>query len=346
MDADCPADPAPQNCTCVGYQPDRPLTAPPNDELLSDDVTGTSGVANPDGTRNIDFDVLEIGNGISPSGYIETRADWFSLLDQANAPDAGRAGAFLPGSGVVRLPPQHDRGAGLLPHLRARDRRRPGGPRPLCVRRRLTAGRMVPTTGPYIELEVRDGADGSAGVGETLVPSGTSLTLHIRVQAAGWVPVDEVRVVVNGEVRPELTFDATTKPKVKKRPKNPWSASRKAVERFEADVPLSLTGEDLYLLVEAGAKLDPVPTPDPEASLVVPGYVSLAFTNPVFVDVGGDGFQPPGVSALATARALAPLRTPAGRAAFAAEKEHERRAHPAIHRIRIPAEAARSALGR
>ena len=117
---------------------------------------------------------------------------------------------------------------------------------------------------------------------------------------ASWVPVDEVRVVVNGEVRPELTFDAATNPKLKKRPKHPRLARQEGASSASTPWWRSRSpGEDLFLLVEAGAKLDPLPAPDPDASLVVPGYVSLAFTNPVFVDVGGDGFDPPGVSARA-----------------------------------------------
>jgi predicted kinase len=298
----------------VGYQPDRPLTAAPNDELLSTDVTGDSGVANPNGTRNIDFDVLEVGNGIGVSGYLQTRADWFSLLDQTNAPLPGGPLHFFPGSGVsdshrntVEAPGYfrtYVLGVGDDPAALDRE----------AFDAAVLAGRMVPTTGPYIELSVSGGSKGTAGVGDTVVPAGGSLTLHLRVQAANWVPVDEVRVLVNGAV--QASFDATTKPKVRKRPKNPFSASAKAVDRFEADVPLPVGDADFYVLAEAGAKLDPMPTPDPDASLVVPDYVALAFTNPVFVDVGGDGFDPPGVSAAATAQALAPLATPAGRAAL------------------------------
>jgi hypothetical protein len=186
VDADCPADPAPQSCTCVGYQPDRALTAPPNDELLSADVTGNSGVANPDGTRNIDFDVLEIGNGIDPMGYLETRADWFSLLDQTNASAPGGPVPFLPGSGVSDSHRNTIEAPGYFRTYVLGTGDDPAALDQTAFDAAVAAGHMVPTTGPYIELEVRDGADGSAGVGETLVPSGTSLTLHIRVQAAPW----------------------------------------------------------------------------------------------------------------------------------------------------------------
>jgi hypothetical protein len=39
VDGDCPAGPG-QNCTCVGYQPDRTISTPPNDLLLDDGVLG------------------------------------------------------------------------------------------------------------------------------------------------------------------------------------------------------------------------------------------------------------------------------------------------------------------
>ncbi len=339
VDADCPAAPDPQDCRCVGYQPDRPLGDPPNDLLLSTDVTGVSGVPNP-GVRNIDFDVMEIGNGISPSGFARVRADWFSLLNQLGMPTASGPVPFIGGTGVSDSHRITLESAG---YFRTYVLGSGDDPQALDLAdydARIVAGRMMATTGPYIELTVEDGAGGSAGVGDTLVPSGSALTVRVRVQASNWVPLEEVRIVVNGAVAPERTFDADSNPAVRRAPKNPWSGGRKKVERFEAEIPLALAGQDLYLLVEAGAPLDPLPGADPNASLIVPDFVSLAFTNPVFVDVDGDGFEAPGLSAAAAAQAQAPLRSERGRALLRAEEERELRAHPPIHRIRIPAEAA------
>jgi hypothetical protein len=59
--------------------------------------------------------------------------------------------------------------------------------------------------------------------------------------------------------------------------------------------------QDTYFVVEAGARLDsPPPTADPAARLV-PGLIPFAFTNPMFVDRGGDGITPPGLPVMATA---------------------------------------------
>jgi hypothetical protein len=343
VDADCPAAPEPQVCGCVGYQPDRPLEQPPNDELLSSDVTGSSGVDNPAATRNIDFDVMEIGNGISPGGYARVRADWFSLLNQRNAETPFGLVPFIPGTGVSDSHRITLESAG---YFRTYVLGSGDDPTALDVAdydARIREGRMVATTGPYLELSLEDAGGTTRGVGETLVPTGAELTAHVRVQASPWVPVDEVRLVVNGVVSPAHVFDAGSRPKVAKRPRNPWSGGRGKVVRFEAEIPLPVGSTDFYVLAEAGAPLDPAPAPDPDASLLVPDFVSLAFTNPVFVDVDGDGFEPPGLSAEGTAQALAPLRSERGRALARAEAERDLRAHPPIHRLRIPIEAARRA---
>jgi hypothetical protein len=208
----------------------------------------------------------------------------------------------------------------------------------------ILAGRMTATTGPYIEVSLSDGAGNTAGMGSTFVPADANLTLHVRVQASNWVPVDEVRVVVNGAVPAGLAFDGTTQPKLKKTPKQRTSSAKGSVERFEAEIPLALAGTDAFVLVEAGAKLDPFPADDPFGSLLVPGYVSLAFTNPIFVDFGDDGFDPPGLAPLALAAARAPLETEAGRAAERARTEHDVESHPSLFRISISREAVERAL--
>jgi hypothetical protein len=346
VDADCPAAPDPQSCTCVGYQPERALTEPPNDELLSDDVTGGSGVPNPDGVRNIDFDQMEIGNGISPAGYAQVRTDWFSLLDQVGEATPSGPVPVIFGTGVSDSHRITVEAAGYF-----RTYVEGSGDDPNAFDRtgydaNVRAGRMMATTGPYVEATLEDGAGQTAGLGETFVPTASPLTLHVRVQASNWVPVEEVRVVVNGDVPAGLSFDQTTKPSVRKPPKKPWSKSKKKVERFEADVPLPDAVQDFYVLVEAGAKLDPFPQPDPFASLLVPDYVPLAFTNPIFVDLAGDGFDAPGLQLGALARSRAPLETPRGRAALRAHGEKEARDHLPFHRLRIPAEAARRVLER
>lgn len=331
--------------TNIGYDPDVPIDAPPNDLLLDDDVTGSSGVSNPDGLRNIDFDAMEILNGTNVGGYLATRRDWFSLLNQVNLQTASGPVPFIAGTGVsdshrITL---ETAGYGRSYVLGAGD-----DPATLSAgvfNAAVADGRLLATTGPYVELHVSDASGATAGFGELLSPSRSRVDLHVRVLATNWMPVDEVRIVQNGSV--VQVFDATTSPAVRPPPARPWSQSRSRVVRFEADVPMVLD-DDAWLLVEAGAALSPPPVPDPFVDRIVPGLVPLAFTNPVFVDLDGDGFDPPGLPAVAASAAAAPAalrsdgedESPASMYEGLSQEEREEvRAHFPVHALRIPESA-------
>lgn len=282
-----------------GYDPSLPINASPNDLLLDDDVTGpgTSGVSNPNGLRNLDFDVMEILNGTEIPAYIAVRRDWLSLLNQTDFSTV----PFIGGTGVSDSHRITLESAGYA-------RTYVGGsgddPTTLDVSTfdaNVKAGNMVATTGPFISFEVLDSVGASAGLGDVLVPSSATVRLQIKVQAANWIPVDEVRVIANGFTT--LTFDATTSPQVKAGPKNVYSQALNRIVRFDAEVPVNLA-VDTYFIVEAGAKLSPLPAPTELIDKIVPGMVPIGFTNPIFVDLGGDGFDAPGLPVMATATQL------------------------------------------
>lgn len=293
-DADCPAG-AGQECTCVGYQPDRPIDAPPNDLLLDGGIRGPGTTPNPDGHVNLDFDVMEIANGARASdvaALVAVRRDWFSLLRQnirkwgtgvsdshrATIEHAGWARTFVLGAG-------DDPRAISLPTFDAQVR----------------AGAMVIAAGPYLEVSAKAGR-ARAGVGEELPAPRGKVRLRIRVTAPAWVPVDEVRIVVNGEVAER--FDATTRPRVRPMPRKVTSSGRTV--RFRTKRTLRLD-RDAFVVVEAGIPLpgpgDPPPvSPDP-MNVILPGAVPFAIANPIFVDVGADGWEAPGLPAAAALRA-------------------------------------------
>jgi hypothetical protein len=344
VNADCPVSPAPRLCQCVGYRPELPITAVPNDTLLDDDVTGISGVANPDGLRNIDFDVIEVGNGLNNVGLLQVREDWFSLLNQVNTVTPSGTVPFLPGTGVSDSHRNTLESAGFLRTYVLGVGDDPAALDIAAFNAGIKAGRMMATSGPFIEFSIRDAASASAGLGETLVPVTGTVTLSIRVQATNWIEVEEVRVVANGQVVPGLVFDQTTTPNVRPGPLRPWSPQARPL-RFEHELELTLT-EDTWLLVEAGTPIDPLSEPDEFADTLVPDLVPYGFTNPIFVDLGGDGFDPPGVVAGAApgvtglaARAVATSPTAARHA------EHERQHHVPLDRITFPPEIVPGATG-
>ena len=283
-----------------GYDPALPLTASPNDLLLDDDPTGpgTSGVSNPDGIRNIDFDVMEILNGTEIPAYIAVRRDWLSLLNQIDPPTV----PFIGGTGTSDSHRVTLESAGYARTYVGGAGDDPASMNPATFNANVKSANMMATTGPFIRLSVLDTVGNAAGFGGTLVPASSTVRLRIEVQAANWIPVEEVRVIANGFTT--FTFDATTSPQVSAPPASPYSQSLGKITRFEAEIPVTLA-VDTYFIVEAGAKLSPLPAPDALVNTIVPGMVPLGFTNPIFVDLAGNGFDAPGLPVMAKAVPLA-----------------------------------------
>ena len=112
-----------------------------------------------------------------------------------------------------------------------------------------------------------------------------NVDLRVQVQAACWIPVEEVRVFANGVLVMRIPLTSPCPP----------------VMRFDVTLPFHPT-RDTYYVVEAGQDMGPdaigePPLPQGAISVIEPLVRTLAFTNPVFVDVDGNGvFDPPGLT--------------------------------------------------
>jgi hypothetical protein len=190
----------------------------------------------------------------------------------------------------------------------------------------LRAGHVLGTNGPIIEAHI-----GSQTPSLTPFKPAVGAKLHVTVTAAPWVPVDEVRVIVNGKVAKTITG----LPRVD----DPFGTT--SIARLDTDVTLTEllpAGRDGWIVIEAGAALplvadldgdgvpdtsdnngdgkvdksdvspgsttgplnDPPSPTDPTDPLfpfatVVPGARPQSFTNPLIIDWAGDGFNAPGV---------------------------------------------------
>ncbi len=249
-----------------------------------------SGFENPNGTRNIDFDVMEIDNGGSRAGFDDlklVRRDWLSLLNQGV--EVGKQGQRHPvwGTGVsdshrlvVELPGYSRTyvGAGDFPPSGVIDIK--------AFNNEVLDGNMSISSGPYISFTADSGGP-PVPMGSTLGPSVTSVNLHIQVQAAPWVPVEEVRVIKNGCVI--ACYNSTTTPAVAPNPSNPFEQTNANVVRFNATISDSVSG-DSYYIVEASQNLPLTGKPpvDPVMNLVAKDALPWAMSNPIFVDGDGD----------------------------------------------------------
>lgn len=142
--------------------------------------------------------------------------------------------------------------------------------------RNAKAGRMILTTGPYLEVETGSGI--GAGGHDRI---GGEIELKVRVQCSDWLDIDRVQVLVNGRQLPEYNYT---------REKNPDKFSKGTV-KFDQTLKLFLQ-QDAHLIVVAVG----------EKHTLVTGFGSsgqaklqpVAYNNPIFVDVDGGGFEPNG----------------------------------------------------
>jgi len=134
----------------------------------------------------------------------------------------------------------------------------------------LRQGRSFVTNGPIVEFK----ANGAVS-GETIVAKDGRIDLSVKVSSAPWISVDEVRLIVNGERR--IVF--------------PVKAAGEALEKFRLpSLGITLDRDaTLVLEVEGDKTLYPVVERLTAGGLPDNAARPYALTNPVFVDVDGNG---------------------------------------------------------
>ena len=175
--------------------------------------------------------------------------DWFGFLDR------GRR-VFAVGSsdshGLTRSPVGYPR---TCITLGTDDPRAIDG---AMVKDALAAGHATVSGGIYLDVRV-----GEAGPGDDASGLGATTDVHVRVQAASWVDVDALDVVVDGALVTTRSITAEDAD-----PDNPTI-------RFEADLPIDVAEAGGYVVVAAygDAPLEPVHR----------GERPFGVTNPVFL---------------------------------------------------------------
>jgi hypothetical protein len=144
---------------------------------------------------------------------------------------------------------------------------------PAEIIRNSKAGQMMITNGPFLKVTTAGGRP----IGSTVVSEG-QIDLRIEVQAAGWMDVDRIQVLVNGRPSDELNFTTRSHP----------AMFRKGVLRFQENVRVPLARDAHLIVVAVGENSDlkkgwgrnPYGNMHP-----------IAYTNPIYVDVDHNGFQ-------------------------------------------------------
>ncbi len=197
----------------------------------------------PEGSNfaNDAFHAQEVMNGTNNGGFVRYRAFWHYLLNLGTV-KAGTANSDSHSlkEHIVGLPLNIVETTSTVADFDESEFN-------LAVR----AGRMTGTSGPVLEVSTTE--SGGAERGPSVIPftPEAGATLDIRLLAAPWVPVDEVRIVVNGELVRTITDELAAQPG------DPYGVD--GLERLDLSIPLDelLPDGDAWLVVEAGTALEP-----------------------------------------------------------------------------------------
>lgn len=138
----------------------------------------------------------------------------------------------------------------------------------------VKAQKVVVSGGAMIHLQVSADGDASKakGLGELLGLQGGKAFLHIRVEAATWVPLDTLTLIINGKNVLEKPLKEGTD-----------------VLRLEETIELTSLlpqGKDAWVIAMVTGKK--------KLSMVAPGHRPFAFTNPIYLDANNNQtFDPP-----------------------------------------------------
>ncbi len=216
---------------------------------------------------SLEFDLLEVLNGpyyfSSNQSSIE---DWFHLLNR---------GYYFP---IVGSSDSHGIDRGEPGYSRTYIMYSGGEANNLDLQsflQSLKKGRSFVTNGPLLALLV----NGRASLGDTISVKGGRVDIQAQAWSAPWVEIGEVRLVLNGERR--IIF--------------PLNGAGRKAEEFRQEISLTLA-EDTSICLEALGRrtMFPVLQSLSRTGEFEGGTIPYAITNPVFVDVDGNGrFDPP-----------------------------------------------------
>jgi len=211
------------------------------------------------------FDLLEVMNGPffshDKNKNSEVIADWLHLLNR---------GYFFP---IIGSSDSHEI-----------DKNEPGYARTYvfykgekgnkldtsAIIQAMKKGQSFVSTGPIIEFTVNN----TSIPGNTIIVEERKLDVGIKIQSAPWISVDEVRVIINGERK--IIF--------------PIKAPREQILKFQDRISLNLE-YDSYVAIEVlgNETLFPVVQRRSKNDGYECGPFPYALTNPIFVDVDGNG---------------------------------------------------------
>ncbi len=220
-----------------------------------------------DKNLDLNFDVLEALNGpYFYSSNEQSIKDWFNLMNR---------GYFFP---IVASSDSHtiDRGHPGYSRTYVYYNGKKGDDLDVATLiRAMKKGHCFATNGPLVDLKI----NGAHIPGDSFTAKEGKVDIRINVESAPWVSVAEVRLIINGKRK--ILF--------------PVSSEDNPVVKFSGAISLPLE-KDCYIAAEVigNKSLFPVHQARARYGLMENATLPYAVTNPVFIDVDGNGkFDPP-----------------------------------------------------
>ncbi|MDJ0840391.1 MAG: hypothetical protein QNK37_28025 [Acidobacteriota bacterium] len=231
---------------------------PDGQPIPGDNEYYTRTAATGSSTTWLGFDLMQLLAGNRYDEYLLARADWFNMLN---------AGLYVPVTGGSSQGQTKDLPMGAVrtyvavsdTTLRDNDLSE--------FFTNAKAGNSFVTNGPLIEASVN-----GTSFGGTVSASGTA-TLTVSVEAAPWIPVSELRVILNGEVTQAKKLDLNAK------------KTTRFDETIELTLPAGRTNN--WVVIEAGATLTELANGQGASGTfgrVNPGHLPIGFSNPIFIN--------------------------------------------------------------
>lgn len=140
-------------------------------------------------------------------------------------------------------------------------------------------GRLVMSNGPFLEVHASEtGRSARVTSGQSFNAPSKSVDLWIKVQCPNWFDIDRVFVLANGKILSDHDYT---------REKHP-DQFEKGTVKFDKMLRLNVDQDAHLIVVAAGEKSTLGPVAGPDYGKQPP----TALSNPIFVDVAGDGFTP------------------------------------------------------
>jgi hypothetical protein len=229
------------------YAPGLPLSSDNNKSLIEKDPNT--------GLRDIDIDLLEIANGSFLAAFFTNyevlRQDWFSFLQQGEIIFASANSDSHGNVELVAMPRNY---------VYVGDDNLANFNRDTFINA-ISDGQMFGSSGPLITVSEQVGEIKTAqAIGVSKMLSGSDVSLQVTIAAASWVPLDTLKIYVNGVLEETRSVAANSQ------------------QDFEFNF-----SHDSFVIFEVTGQVNEL------YSLLAPTLTPMAFTNPVFIDADNDG---------------------------------------------------------